>query len=203
MKDARERAKGRAGASRRARNDAIEGYAQGSRRKPSHFRGSVVELWTDKAWIRSTRRSKQKKREFGAARLRVDELRSQIEHHDYRYHVLSAPEVSDAEYDKLVRELTELERLHPQLLTSDSPTQRVGGVASALFAPVQHSSRLLSLDNVFDEAELEAWYTRVVKGLGREATFVCEPKNRRRVNRGGLREWPLRARRYQGRWRNR
>ncbi len=117
-----------------------------------------------------------KEAEFAAARLRVDELRSQIEHHDYRYHVLSGPEVSDAQYDGLVRELTELERRYPQLLTPDSPTQRVGGSASALFAPVQHSSRLLSLDNAFDEAELEAWYTRVVKGLGREATFVCEPK---------------------------
>src|SRR5450432_3820505 len=113
---------------------------------------------------------------FGSARLRVDELRSQIEHHDYRYHVLSAPEVSDAQYDGLVRELTELEARYPQLLTADSPTQRVGGTASVLFTPVQHSSRLLSLDNAFDEAELEAWYTRVVKGLGREATFVCEPK---------------------------
>ena len=117
-----------------------------------------------------------KEAEFGAARLRVEELRAQIEHHNYRYHVLSAPEVSDAEYDELVRELTDLERRHPELLTPDSPTQRVGGAASALFAPVQHSSRLLSLDNAFDEAELEAWYARVVKGLGREATFVCEPK---------------------------
>jgi DNA ligase (NAD+) len=114
--------------------------------------------------------------ELGAARLRVDELRAQIEHHDYRYHVLSAPEVSDAEYDRLVRDLTELERRHPQLLTADSPTQRVGGAPSALFAPVQHSSRLLSLDNAFDESELEAWYSRVVKGLGRSTPFVCEPK---------------------------
>jgi DNA ligase (NAD+) len=120
--------------------------------------------------------SEAREAELAAARLRVDELRSQIEHHDYRYHVLSAPEVSDAEYDKLVRELTELERRHPQLLTADSPTQRVGGTASELFAPVQHSSRLLSLDNAFDETELEAWYARVIKGLGRETSFVCEPK---------------------------
>ena len=141
--------------------------------------------------------------ELSAARLRVDELRSQIEHHDYRYHVLSEPEVSDAEYDRLVRELTELERRHPQLLTADSPTQRVGGAPSALFAPVQHSSRLLSLDNAFDEPELEAWYTRVVKGLGREATFVCEPKNRRRVDRGDLRARPLCAGRDPRRWRDR
>jgi DNA ligase (NAD+) len=120
--------------------------------------------------------SEAREAELAAARLRVDELRSQIEHHDYRYHVLSAPEVSDAEYDKLVRELTELEHQHPQLLTADSPTQRVGGTPSELFAPVQHSSRLLSLDNAFDQAELEAWYTRVIKGLGRETSFVCEPK---------------------------
>jgi DNA ligase (NAD+) len=114
--------------------------------------------------------------ELSAAKLRVEELRSQIEHHNYCYYVKDAPEISDADFDKLLRELRDLEGKHPQLITPDSPTQRVGGVASALFAPARHSSRLLSLDNAFDDAELSAWRDRVVRGLGREPTYVCEPK---------------------------
>ncbi len=119
----------------------------------------------------------QQEAELSQAKLRVDELRAQIEHHSYRYYVLAAPEIADAEFDKLLRELDALERAHPTLLTADSPTQRVGGVAvTSLFAPVKHSRRLLSLDNAFDDAELVAWRDRVVKGLGREPTYVCEPK---------------------------
>ena len=75
-----------------------------------------------------------------------------------------------------MRELRDLEQRHPELLTPDSPTQRVGGNVSDLFAPVRHSARLLSLDNVFDDEELVAWRDRVVKGLGREPTYVGEPK---------------------------
>jgi DNA ligase (NAD+) len=114
--------------------------------------------------------------ELTAARARVDELRAQIAHHNYRYYVLDAPEVTDGEFDRLLRELADLERAHPALLTPDSPTQRVGGAPSALFAPARHSSRLLSLDNAFDAEELNAWSERVRKGLGREASYVCEPK---------------------------
>jgi DNA ligase (NAD+) len=114
--------------------------------------------------------------ELAAAKVRVEELRARIDHHNYRYHVLDAPEISDAEYDRMVRELAALEQVHPDLLTADSPTQRVGDIASALFAPVQHSARLLSLDNAFADEELVAWYQRVVKTLGREPSFVCEPK---------------------------
>lgn len=115
--------------------------------------------------------------ELAADRLRVDELRAQIAHHDYRYYVVDAPEVSDAQYDVLMRELVALEHRHPTLLTADSPTQRVGGKPSALFAPARHSSRLLSLDNSFSTEELDAWAERVRKGLGRDpAGYVCEPK---------------------------
>ena len=114
--------------------------------------------------------------ELATARRRVDELRARLAHASYRYYVLDAPEISDAEFDVLLRELAELERRHPELLTPDSPTQRVGGAPSALFAPARHSSRLLSLDNAFDDDELAAWAERVRKGLGRETTFVCEPK---------------------------
>jgi DNA ligase (NAD+) len=113
---------------------------------------------------------------LAAARARVDELRAQLAHHNYRYYVLDAPEITDGAFDVLLRELAELERAHPTLLTPDSPTQRVGGAPSALFAPARHSSRLLSLDNVFDGDELAAWAERVRKGLGRDPTFVCEPK---------------------------
>jgi DNA ligase (NAD+) len=114
--------------------------------------------------------------ELAAARLRVDELHARIEHHNYRYYVLDAPEISDGEFDVLLRELADLERRFPTLLTPDSPTQRVGGAPSALFAPARHSSTLLSLDNAFDDAELSAWAERVHKGLGHGTTFVCEPK---------------------------
>ena len=110
------------------------------------------------------------------ARNRVDELRARIAHHSYAYYVLDAPEISDAEFDALMRELDQLERAHPELLTADSPTQRVGGTPSDLFAPVRHSNRLLSLDNAFDTDELSAWETRIVKALGRSSSFVCEPK---------------------------
>lgn len=110
------------------------------------------------------------------AKARVDELRAQIAHHDHRYHVLDAPEISDADYDKLFQELVKLEREHPELVTADSPTQKVGGAPSQLFAPVRHSQRLLSLDNVFDDESLDDWWGRVVKGLGREPALVCEPK---------------------------
>lgn len=114
--------------------------------------------------------------ELATAKLRVEELRARIEHANYRYYVLDAPEISDAEFDKLLRELRALEEKHPDLLTPDSPTQRVGGAASARFAPVKHSARLLSLDNVFDDEELVAWRDRVIKGLGRETSYVGEPK---------------------------
>ena len=115
--------------------------------------------------------------ELAEAKRRVEELRAQIEHHTYCYYVLDAPEISDADFDALMRQLDALEKRHPELLTPDSPTQRVGGVAiTSLFAPVKHSSRLLSLDNAFDDEELVAWRDRVFKGLGREPSYVCEPK---------------------------
>ena len=83
---------------------------------------------------------------------------------------------SDAEFDKLLRELDGLERAHPTLLTADSPTQRVGGAPSRAVRAGEALPRLLSLDNAFDDAELVAWRDRVVKGLGREPSYVCEPK---------------------------
>ncbi len=115
-------------------------------------------------------------RERAAAKLRVEELREQLNYHSYRYYVLDDPEVSDAEYDELMRELTTLEEAFPELVTPDSPTQRVGTTPADLFAPVQHRSVMLSLDNVFSQEELKAWATRVERGVGSEAQFFCELK---------------------------
>ena len=111
------------------------------------------------------------------AKVRVEEVREQINHHAYRYHVLDDPDVSDAEYDELVGELQALEDAFPELITPDSPTQRVGAAPNELFAPVQHRAPMLSLDNAFSFEELQAWSQRVAKGLGEEApSFACELK---------------------------
>src|SRR6266849_6697885 len=106
----------------------------------------------------------------------VRALRDAIDHHSYRYHVLDDPEISDAEYDALVRDLTVLEEEHPDLVTPDSPTQRVGAAPSSLFAAVQHPSPMWSLDNAFSFEELVAWGKRVEKVLGGVADYWCELK---------------------------
>jgi DNA ligase (NAD+) len=94
---------------------------------------------------------------------RAEELRAAIAHHGHRYHVLDEPEIADAEYDALVRELEALEEQRPDLIAPDSPTQRVGGAASGLFAPVTHRRRLFSLDNAETKEELRAWEERIVR----------------------------------------
>jgi len=109
--------------------------------------------------------------------VRIDELRAQITHHNERYHTLDDPEVSDADYDDLVRELRSIEAEHPDLITPDSPTQRVGGSVVTTFDAVEHDVAMMSLDNAMDADELRAWADRVVKGLdGATPTFVCELK---------------------------
>jgi DNA ligase (NAD+) len=109
--------------------------------------------------------------------LRVDELRAQVAHHNERYHTLDDPEISDAEYDELVRELRQLETDHPDLAADDSPTGLVGAAIGATFAPVTHRVPMMSLDNAMDADELTAWAERVAKGLdGAVPTFVCELK---------------------------
>lgn len=115
-------------------------------------------------------------RDLGAAKLRVEELRNRINYHAYRYHVLDEPEISDAEYDELVRELRELEERYPELVTPDSPTQRVGVAPADLFAPVEHRAPMLSLDNAFSPEELKAWATRVEKALAEPVSYACELK---------------------------
>jgi DNA ligase (NAD+) len=111
---------------------------------------------------------------------RVDELRAQIRYHNERYHVLDEPEISDADYDALARELRALEEEFPELVTPDSPTQQVGGAPSATFAAVTHRVPMMSLDNAFSFDELVAWGTRAERGLAAANAgpmrFVCELK---------------------------
>lgn len=112
-----------------------------------------------------------------AARKRLEELRRLIDHHNYRYHVLDDPEVSDAEYDRLMRELRELEAQYPQWVTPDSPTQRVGAPPAQGFTPVQHRIPLLSLDNAYQADDLRAWEARLERALGhRPGGYVVELK---------------------------
>jgi DNA ligase (NAD+) len=119
----------------------------------------------------------KEERDLAESELRVEELREQVNHHLYRYHVLDDPEISDAEYDELIGELRSLEDRFPQLITPDSPTQRVGAAPAELFRPVPHRAPMLSLDNAFSEEELRAWGARVERGLnGAAHTFVCELK---------------------------
>ena len=115
-------------------------------------------------------------RDRAAAKLRVEELREQINYHNYRYYVLDEPEVSDAEFDELMGALHELEERYPEFVTPDSPTQRVGVTPAELFTPVEHRAVMLSLDNAFSEGELKAWATRVERGVGTGARYSCELK---------------------------
>ena len=110
------------------------------------------------------------------ARKRAKELRESIDHHSYRYHVLDDPEIADAEYDALIAELMDIEARFPDLVTSDSPTQRVGAPPSDLFAPVEHRTPMMSLDNCFSLEELQAWGRRVERGIGAADGFVVELK---------------------------
>ena len=111
------------------------------------------------------------------ARTRIEKLRRDINRNNYLYYALDQPEVSDAEYDAQMNELKSLEEQFPQLITSDSPTQRVGTAPIAAFGVVAHPKPLLSLGNAFSDEDLEAWYNRVLKLLGgRSFDLVCEHK---------------------------
>jgi DNA ligase (NAD+) len=110
--------------------------------------------------------------------LRAAELRAAIEHHNHRYHVLDDPEISDAEFDRLLRELESLEREHPELVTPSSPTQRVGSVAASAFSQATHRIPMLSLENAFSDEEVLAFDRRVRERLEREGRieYAAEPK---------------------------
>src|SRR6266571_65628 len=107
----------------------------------------------------------------------IESLRETIRHHEYRYYVLDDPEISDAEFDRLMNELKKLEAAHPELVTPDSPTQRVGGKPREGFVKVPHSVPMLSLDNAYTEEELRNWERRVHELSGRQdIKYVCELK---------------------------
>lgn len=119
---------------------------------------------------------------------RIAQLRSDLDDHNYRYYVLDEPSVPDAEYDRLFRELKALEAEHPELVTAESPTQRVGGAAASAFGEVRHEVPMLSLGNAFEEQDLNDFDRRVREGLadqlpagdllggGAEVEYSCEPK---------------------------
>ncbi|WP_415893393.1 NAD-dependent DNA ligase LigA [Neptuniibacter sp. PT8_73] len=110
----------------------------------------------------------------------IESLREQLNHHNYRYYVLDDPEVPDAEYDRLFHELKKLEREKPELITSDSPTQRVGGQPLSAFSQIAHELPMLSLDNAFNEEDMQEFNRRVVERLDQQGSgsiqYACEPK---------------------------
>lgn len=107
----------------------------------------------------------------------IEQLRSELNEHSYRYYVLDDPSVPDAEYDRLFRQLQQLESEHPHLITSESPTQRVGNQPLDGFKQVQHKVPMLSLDNVFNPEELRAFDQRLRERLKLDHAieYVCEP----------------------------
>ncbi|EPL03721.1 NAD-dependent DNA ligase LigA [Pseudomonas sp. CF161] len=121
-----------------------------------------------------------------AAETRILELRAELDQHNYRYHVLDEPSIPDAEYDRLFHELKALEAEHPELVTSDSPTQRVGSAALSAFTQVRHEIPMLSLGNAFEEVDMREFDRRVTEGLdlpagdlfgaGVAVEYSCEPK---------------------------
>src|SRR5262245_52158427 len=112
-----------------------------------------------------------------SAQKRIEKLRSELNRHNYNYFVLSKPQISDQEFDRMMHELIDLETQHPDLLTPDSPSQRVGGEPIDSFRSVEHALRMMSIDNTYNEGELRAFDERIRKGLGgQKYKFVVEPK---------------------------
>src|SRR5687767_13989246 len=112
------------------------------------------------------------------AERQIEQLRQQLHHHNYRYHVLDDPQITDAEYDQLMRRLQELEAAFPDLITPDSTTQRVGATPLQAFSTVLHSLPMLSLDNAFSAAEVRDFDARIRRQLGQNdpIEYVPEPK---------------------------
>ena len=108
---------------------------------------------------------------------RAAELKELIAYHRKLYYVDNDPEISDEDYDRLERELAEIEREHPELVTPDSPTMRVGGEPAEGFSTYRHATPLLSLDNAFGEQELKDWERRLTRAIGRSGpAYFVEPK---------------------------
>ncbi|MCK4267620.1 MAG: NAD-dependent DNA ligase LigA, partial [Actinomycetia bacterium] len=108
---------------------------------------------------------------------KLNKLRATINHHSHRYYVQDSPDISDGDYDDLIKELVELEDQYPDLITRDSPTQRVGAAPDATFTPVKHRKKMFSLANAFSAVELSAFFDRVEKDLEtNDIEYVCELK---------------------------
>lgn len=114
--------------------------------------------------------------DFQSAEKKAKDLQNLLNQYSYEYHVLDQPSVPDAEYDRLLRELIEIEEQFPELQTPDSPTQRVGGEILTMFNKVQHAIPMLSLGNAFDEQDLRDFDRRVRQGVGEDVAYVCELK---------------------------
>jgi len=116
--------------------------------------------------------------ELEKAKAEIKRLRDEINYHNYRYYVLDEPEISDQEYDRLLRRLMELESKYPELITPDSPSQRVGATPQPFFSEVRHRVPMLSLENAFSEAEISDFIVKVKKGLfgANDLNFLVEPK---------------------------
>src|SRR3954464_7261312 len=108
---------------------------------------------------------------------RIRQLREELNHHNHLYHVEARPQISDREYDRLMQELIDLERDNPDLITPDSPTQRVGGDVQTELKPVRHAVPMMSIDNTYSEDEVRAFDERVKKALDdQQPAYVLEPK---------------------------
>ena len=107
---------------------------------------------------------------------KIQNLRRELDRHNYNYYVLSAPTISDFEFDRLLKELQELEAAHPEHFDPNSPTQRVGSDINTSFKQVKHSYPMLSLANTYSEGEVQDFYERVRKGLNDDFELVCELK---------------------------
>ncbi len=118
----------------------------------------------------------ERKADLEKVKAELEKLREEIRKHDYLYYVKGEPIISDYEYDQLYRRLLELEKQYPELVTPDSPSQRVGGAPVEAFETVPHDPPMLSLDNAYDEEEVKAWETRIHKALGRKVEFMAEAK---------------------------
>jgi DNA ligase (NAD+) len=110
------------------------------------------------------------------SRQRIENLRAELHKHNYRYYVLDDPSISDQEYDRLMRQLEDLEAVHPEWITSDSPTQRVGHTPSTKFSEIKHTQPLMGLSNAFSEEELNAFRERVQKQSAEPISYICELK---------------------------
>ncbi len=114
--------------------------------------------------------------EIKTAEKRVKELHTLLNQYSYEYHVLDHPTVPDSEYDRLLKELNDIEAEYPELITSDSPTQRVGGEPLSAFTKVEHKTPMLSLANAFNEEDLRDFDRKVKQAAGEEYEYVCELK---------------------------